>query len=217
MTKSTVRGRPADPAKQRLQKEKLIKAAEALLSLKSYRDITIRELATQAEVNSAMVSYYFGNKEGLFIALLDVLSEKHFVNMRKIALEKEPIRRFVETMIKMLSANNSIARLVHDEMAPENSKLGRAFIERFPKRMASFLPNLIKMNTPIKDDQKAKYAAFSLVSMIITPFVGKGVRELAWNISDDELRSEEWASHVYSQFISGCGTAFDDNNKVQGG
>jgi len=216
MKKSSSRGRPADPDKQQQQREKLLNAAEMLLSKKTYRDITIRELAEHADINSAMVSYYFENKEGLFIALLDSLSDKHFVNMKKIAKEEEPILRFIQTMLNMLSRNNSIARLIHEEMAPENSQLGKAFIERFPKRMAGFLPNLVKNNTLIKSDKKAKYAAFSLVSMIITPFVGKGVRELAWNINDDEISSKEWAMHIYSQFMFGCEANVAKTNDTKG-
>ena len=79
MTKSVVvKGRPVNLAKQAMQKAKLLVSAEQLLAEKSYANITIRELAQHSGVNSAMVSYYFTNKEGLFIALLDEMSTKHF-------------------------------------------------------------------------------------------------------------------------------------------
>ncbi len=205
MSKTPSRGRPADPEKQLQQKEKLLDAAQALLAIKPYREVTIRDLAEHAGLNSAMVRYYFDNKEGLFLALLDKMSAQHFVDMKQIASQKEPIKRFIQFILKMLTQNNSLARLIHDEFANDNSKLGEAFIERFPKRMAKILPQLIKANTPITDDKKAKYAAFSLISMIIMPFVGRSVRERAWEIDDQELASEEWATHIYSMFISGCG------------
>lgn len=205
MNNSSARGRPCDPEKQQRQKEKLLDAAQALLATRPYGEVTIRELADHAGLNSAMVRYYFTNKEGLFLALLDQMSKQHFVGMKQISIQQEPIKKFIQFMLKMLTQNNSLARLVHDEFASDNSKLGEAFIERFPKRMAKILPNLIKANTSITDNKKAKYAAFSLISMIIMPFVGRSVREQAWEIDDKELASSEWAEHIYSMFIDGCG------------
>ncbi|PHS18132.1 MAG: TetR family transcriptional regulator [Kangiella sp.] len=205
MSKVPARGRPADPTKQLLQKEKLLDAAQALLSIKPYRDVTIRDLAEHAELNSAMIRYYFENKEGLFLALLERMSQQHFVNMKQISTRQEPIKEFIHFMLKMLTKNTGLARLIHDEFSKDNSELGSAFIEMFPKRMAKILPQLIKNNTKITDDKKAKYAAFSLVSMIIMPFVGREVRERAWEISDEELSNPAWSEHVYAMFINGCG------------
>jgi len=205
MDKSLTRGRPFDPEKQQLQKDKLLNAAQSLLVESSYRDITIRELADLSGVNSAMVSYYFTNKEGLFMALLDKMSEEHFGNMKQIAHAPEPIKKFIFFILEMLSKNSGFARFVYDEINGKNSQLGDAFMQRFPKRMATILPKLVKAHTGIDDDVKAKYAAFNLMSMIIMPFVGKSVREQAWNIKDEEIRTSEWAEHIYSMFIAGCG------------
>ncbi len=205
MTKSSSRGRPFDPEKQQQQKLKLLAAAQSLLTEKSYRDITIRELAEQSGVNSAMVSYYFNNKQGLFLALLDKMSAEQIGKMKQIAQDKQPIKQFILSILQMLSQNSGFARFVYDEFNDSNSQLGDAFIQRFPKRMAAFLPHLIKAHTAINDDKKAKYAAFTLMSMIVMPFVGKSVREQAWGINDDEIRTIEWAEHIYSMFMFGCG------------
>jgi len=205
MTKSPARGRPLDLQKQLQQKTKLLDAAQTLLMKKSYRDITIREIAQSSEVNSAMVSYYFGNKEGLFIALLDKMSEEHFGNMKQIAQHPEPIKKFIYFILQMLSKNSGFARFVYDEFSEKNSQLSDAFMQRFPKRMAAILPQLVKAHTAINDDKKAKYAAFNLMSMIIMPFVGKSVREQAWKIEDEEIKNSEWAEHIHLMFMAGCG------------
>ena len=70
--------------------------------------------------------------------------------------------------------------------------------------MANFIPELIRNNTSIQDERKAKYAAFSLVTMLITPFIHKYIRQQAWQISDEELQSPLWANHIYQQFMFGC-------------
>jgi AcrR family transcriptional regulator len=47
-------------------KDKLFRSAEALFSSKGYRDVSVREIAARAGVNSALVGYYFGGKQELF-------------------------------------------------------------------------------------------------------------------------------------------------------
>jgi len=204
------KGRPVDLNKQAIQKAKLLASAEVLLAEKSYANITIRELAQHSGVNSAMVSYYFTNKEGLFVALLDEMSSKHFIVMHAITQSVDPIKTFIETILAMLTKNNGLARLIHHEFSTGNSTskstLSDIFIDRFPKKMASFIPQLVKSNTLIKDDRKAKYAAFSLVTMLITPFIHKSIRQQAWQISDEELQSPLWAEHIHQQFMFGCNT-----------
>jgi AcrR family transcriptional regulator len=45
---------------------KLVEAATELFIRKGFRNVSIREIADAAGTNSALISYYFGDKEGLF-------------------------------------------------------------------------------------------------------------------------------------------------------
>jgi AcrR family transcriptional regulator len=47
-------------------REKLLKAAEALFATKGFKEVSVREIATCANVNFALVGYYFGGKQALF-------------------------------------------------------------------------------------------------------------------------------------------------------
>jgi len=210
-----IKGRPIDLDKQAVQKAKLLTSAEELLAEKPYSNITIRELGLRSGVNSAMVSYYFTNKEGLFIALLDEMSKKHFIVMQSIANSADPIKAFIETILAMLNKHNGLARLIHNEFSAGNSNLSNAFIDRFPRKMAIFIPQLIIKNTSIKDERKAKYVAFSLVTMIITPFINKSIRQQAWHISDEELQSPLWVEHIYQQFMFGCHNFKESNLELE--
>ena len=117
----SVKGRPVNPDKQAMQKAKLLASAELLLAEKSYANITIRELAQHSGINSAMISYYFNNKEGLFVALLDEMSTKHFTVMHAITHSADPIKTFIETILAMLNKNHGLARLIHHEFSTGNS------------------------------------------------------------------------------------------------
>ena len=198
------RGRPVDEEKQAEQKQNLIDAAKELMAEKGYRSITIRELGERANTNPAMVKYYFENKEGLFVALLDRMAGEHFAALQAIQSSEKPIKALIHHMLAMLSENNGMARMIHDEILHNQSGLREAFIDRFPKRMAKFLPLLIKTELNVEDPKVAKYLAFNLVSLIITPHIGEPVRKLAWRISDEELKDPYWAEHIYQMFINGA-------------
>ncbi|MFQ3220233.1 MAG: AcrR family transcriptional regulator [Paraglaciecola sp.] len=198
------RGRPADPEKQQLQKSLILEATQFLLMEKSYRLVTVRDIAERAGVNSAMIRYYFEHKEGLFIALLDQMSDVHLSRMQQFLNAPDPLKAVIKGLINMLSENSSFARMIHDEVLKDDSPFRDAFIERFPKRMAHMLSGLIQQSLHIDDQLRAKYLAFNLISMIILPFIGEPVRKLAWQISDEELADPAWAEHIYSLFINGC-------------
>ena len=197
------RGRPVDAGKQIEQKENLLDAAKALLGEKGYRAITIREIGERAGVNSAMIRYYFENKEGLFIALFDRMATMHFQHIVKQSEQEDPLFSVIKGLLQLLNQNAGVARLIHDEIFQSDSVLRDAFIERFPKRMAEFLPKLIQSQLKIDDPQKAKFLAFNLISMLVMPFVGAPVRKLAWEISDQEIATNEWAAHIYQLFTQG--------------
>ena len=51
-------------------KERLLQAAIQLFAEQSFDAVSIRQIASTAQVNSAMISYYFGSKQKLFEAAI---------------------------------------------------------------------------------------------------------------------------------------------------
>jgi AcrR family transcriptional regulator len=67
MSKSTSRGRPKG---QTDAKDRIRSAARAQFLDAGYHAVTMRSIAAAAEVDVALVSYYFGSKQGLFGAAM---------------------------------------------------------------------------------------------------------------------------------------------------
>ncbi len=207
MSKESKRGRPLDPAIQQERKEQLMDAAYTLLNEKSYRTITIREIAEVANMKSAMISYYFENKEGLFIALIERNAVAHFNQFEHVLTSPTPIKTFISIALTHFSENPSLSRFIADEIMSQQSPLGDKFISIMPKKMAMFLPQLIeslKEKGDIRNDLDSKWAAFSLMTLIIMPFIGAQVREKAWEISHEDVSSPAWVEHIYRLFMAGC-------------
>ena len=97
-------------------KERLLDAAKALFVRKGFAGVSIREIAREAGANSALISYYFGDKEGLFKSVLE--SFIHPLNATRIAqftlLEQqaaltveEVVRAWITPMFLSSSSTNA--------------------------------------------------------------------------------------------------------------
>lgn len=207
MKSSRLRGRPIEPELQEQRKRQLIDAAFELLAEKGYRSISIRELAEKAGTQSAMVSYYFGSKEGLFLALLEQIASQNIVQLQSALQADNPLLAFIKTLLNILLTHPQLHRFLIDEVLSAEGPFKTTLIDLFPRRMATQLPAVLKAQQQrglIRKDLDPKWLAFSFSSLIVFPFIVKPVRELAWQISDADLASDEWAQHLYQLFMAGA-------------
>lgn len=67
---------PPNPDPTSDTRHRLLEAAILVFAEKGFDGAGIREIAAKAKANSALVQYYFGNKEGLYTAALKFLFEQ---------------------------------------------------------------------------------------------------------------------------------------------
>src|SRR5215510_15809117 len=97
-------------------------AAEELFAERGFDGSAIRDIAGKAGVNGAMIHYYFGNKEGLYHAMLEGAASR----IRSLLIEtigksgstKERLASFVEAYAAfMLSQRSESTRLNSSHVA----------------------------------------------------------------------------------------------------
>ena len=82
------------------RKEQILEKAELLFAEHGFEGTSIRALAKEAEVNIAMVSYYFGSKEKLFEALVEYRAAYLWGKLKALNEQSlNPIQR-LEELIK---------------------------------------------------------------------------------------------------------------------
>src|SRR3546814_18747486 len=59
-------------------KQALLEAAQRLFSGRGYTEVSVRDIAADAGINPALVSYYFGSKKALFAMALDELMHTEY-------------------------------------------------------------------------------------------------------------------------------------------
>jgi AcrR family transcriptional regulator len=72
-------------------REALLDAAEAIMLEDGYAAVSTRRVATRAGLNSALVSYYFGTMDGLFVALFRRGSEASFRRQAEVLAGDQPL------------------------------------------------------------------------------------------------------------------------------
>lgn len=77
------------PIEKTDKREQLLLAAEQLFSEKGFDGTSVRDIAQSADVNLAMINYYFGSKELLLKALLELRFGESFVQTDELLQNTE--------------------------------------------------------------------------------------------------------------------------------
>lgn len=200
------RGRPKDPKLQQQRKDALLDATLELLATKSYRSITIREVAERANMKSAMVSYYFEGKEGLIMALIDRISQRSLNHIEQAFNHENPMLEVIKTVLKFMIKNMPMTRLISDEILHKEGALRDHFMASIPHRSSYLFQQLLsqlQQAGKVKKDLNLQWAAFNLWSLLVTPILIAPIFESAWNVSFDEIQSDAWAENIYQLFMRG--------------
>jgi AcrR family transcriptional regulator len=122
-------------------KEKLLAAATRLFAEKGFAGVSIRQLAETAGVNSAMISYYYSGKEGLYEAVLTTQYERLLAKFEVIdALEasvEEKIRQYAEVIRLNHTADQPLmARLIQGELTSPTACMEKV-VRNYTSRIAA--------------------------------------------------------------------------------
>jgi AcrR family transcriptional regulator len=178
-----------------------MRAAENALESKTIKETTTREIAAAAGTNEAMISYYFGGKEGLMIALFHEMNKGN-PNTRpeKIAescIAERSIYPLVEQLARFYNARPNLIRMTISEIIAGSSKIKSLYNTKY----ADGTPNFIEvvLNSMIKsgiysDTFNVKFATMSIMSMIVAPNILLPATQ-ALHMSD-KLDSAEWINHI---------------------
>ncbi|MEH0153483.1 TetR family transcriptional regulator [Limibacter armeniacum] len=96
-------------------------AAKELFTAKGFKGTTVRDVAKKADVNIALVNYYFRSKEKLFKAIFEENTKEYFLLIQDIVQSEgltleERIKRYVSTVMDQLVQNPQLPMFILQEM-----------------------------------------------------------------------------------------------------
>ena len=104
------------------KKELLIEVAERLFAEHGFEGTSVRLLASEANMNIAMISYYFGSKEKMMEAILDrrsALNRENFIKISEMpnASSWQKIEAVIDLYVDMMSGNRNFHKIMFREVA----------------------------------------------------------------------------------------------------
>lgn len=147
----------------------ILQVAETLFAEKGFEGTSIRDISKEANINVAMVSYYFGSKEKLLEALILLktsgLKEQlvHLIDENLEPMEK--INKLIALYINRINCNKGIYRVLHFELASQKKALEIQSFSEIKKA------NLKSMELIIQEGQAKGVFRKDIIIPLLTPTI----------------------------------------------
>lgn len=125
----------------------ILQVAEKLFSEHGFDGTSVRDIAKEANINIAMISYYFGSKEKLLEALIiNRISglQIQIENLYKEDLSPfEKIDKLIELYITRISANSGMYQIIHFEITSKKRDINYEAFNEVKRYNLEILKNII--------------------------------------------------------------------------
>lgn len=126
----------------------LLAALAALLSERATLDVTLSDVASRSGMNSAMVKYYFGNKEGLLLGLLERDAKLHMEALAHLlAMDlsaDRKLRLHINGIVNAYHHSPYLNRLIHFMIGDGRPESSSRVSEIFVKPMVSAYGQIVR-------------------------------------------------------------------------
>lgn len=167
-------------------KQKLIKAGIELLKKKKLNEISIRDIAFEAGVNSSMIYHYFKSQEGFFEAVIiemysPVLKALKEYQHKQMPADEEALFFHMRNITRLLMINPWLPKLVASGLIAPDSPFRKFFATKIAgpikKEMAKII-NIKKNDNTIRDDLDTTLLIISAISLTAMPHLCSDIIEI---------------------------------------
>lgn len=152
------------------QKERILMAAYDYISSEGYANASLRVIASNAGVALSQLNYYFKNKEGLLIEVIQIMIDKYLLEveerLKRGINAKERVSNFIKYFQETLSENPKLFRLLYDfsSMALWSDVFGKQLSNLFEK-LSILVEEYIFIDTP--EDSFLKNQSSNAIARIL--------------------------------------------------
>lgn len=204
-------GRPSSAERGEDVRQKLIATSQRLFADKGFGEVGLREIGRAAGVTPAMISYYFGDKAGLYEAVFVDTLDTLLARIKSVAATIEPgeapLDRFLEVYFQTMVEQPWLPQLLLREVASRDTPLRKLFIERFAGQATTILPALIQEQMKegrIRDDLDPRHTLLSLLGMTVFPVITAPVLGPLLGYKLDETFTTERTKQIHKLFFEGA-------------
>lgn len=187
-------GRPSQESDVR---EALLNQAKHLFTTMPYDKVSTRLLAEKAGVNSAMIRYYFGNKEGLFEAMVKSVMAPIIEAARNHHRDSDSRSLFemMRTHYRVMSQDPEFPRMISRVMNMPSTEVQQKIVSNLFDELVGAIDDdffeTFDSSKTFREGLDYKKCRLSVISLMMFPFIAPKVMLTKHNI---ELTDEFLAS-----------------------
>ncbi|WP_242219619.1 forespore capture DNA-binding protein RefZ [Bacillus cereus group sp. BfR-BA-01380] len=159
-------------------RQKIIDAAISLFYAKGYNGTSVRDIAKQADVNAANISYYFAGKQGLLEQLVSDFLEGYLrtiemtFEQRNFLSAKEVLFQMVRNILQYQFERRELTRFFYRELSLDSTLIREIMTVYFSKERY-YIEQLIRQGQENKEFQNVSFTMFmtQLKGMISMPYL----------------------------------------------
>lgn len=118
-------------------KERLMAAARDIMVERNAVEFSLQDVAARSGLNSALVKYHFGNKDGLLVAILQYDAEKSLAQVERLVARdmtatnklSAHISGIIDTYFRKPYMNRLVHMLMHERGDEASAQVLRFFVE----------------------------------------------------------------------------------------
>jgi TetR/AcrR family transcriptional regulator len=222
MTRAATRRLPVSPVPTRRPgrpaggdaavRASLLESARAQFLARGFASVTIRQIAAAAGSSPATIHYHFGDKLGLYRAMLEDAFAPVVEAMQRLAdparVDSVDITEVIRLYTRMLAGNPWVPQLIVQEVLAEGGRFRELFVEHFAGRLAPVFIGILRRaqaRGEIRADVDPRLAALSAMSMTVFPFLALPVTSRVLGITLDDEFLDGLTRHTMRVLLGGIG------------
>jgi AcrR family transcriptional regulator len=193
-------------------RDRLLDTASRLMSDRHGINVSLSEIATHSGLNSALVKYYFGNKEGLLVALVEREAAVELQRVRNLLEAEmtptEKLRLHIAGIINGFYRRPYLNRLMHsllDQREAETSS-GRHIARVFVRPLMELQQQLLEQGVQAGEFKPVEPVLFyvNLLGACDHLFNARyALQSIVGGAGVTDAVRERYIAHVYDIFING--------------
>ena len=163
-----------------LPRDSILDAAERLFARQGFTATTIKQIGGAAGVNSALLYYYFADKEALYrevlARLISGLAAEGQKRMRGVTDPRDALRALVEGQVEMLLARPHLPQLLVRELVDHQAMHAQGIITEHMAGLFNAVCELIRAGQRsgiFRAGLEPRYAAISTISQVVYFFIAR--------------------------------------------